>query len=71
MRHLRGISDDMVRQNGAELGKPSLTPFPMIEWEVRADPPIRRRKGEIVSRVADETVVPLKLWKHNRGKGLC
>jgi hypothetical protein len=60
----------MVRQIGAELGKPSLTSLPTTDWEGRADLPIRKRKGEIVSRVADEIVVPMKLWNHNRGKGL-
>jgi hypothetical protein len=30
----------------------------------RKDPPIRKRSGEIVGRVADETVVPVKSWKH-------
>jgi hypothetical protein len=69
--HLRGISDDMVRKNGAGLGKPSPASLPTDQvGGVREDSPIRKRKGEAAGRVADEAVVPVKLWKHNRGKGL-
>ena len=35
VRHLRGISDDMVRQIGTELGKPSLTSLPTIDVWMR------------------------------------
>jgi hypothetical protein len=56
------MSDDMVRQNGTELGKPSLT-HPV--QRMREEPSYKGRKSKEVGRVADDAV--LLLTSHESG----
>ena len=39
--------------------------------KVGEEPSYTETKEREAGRVADEAVVPVKLWKHNGGKGLC
>jgi len=65
------MSDDMVGKTGTGLGKPSLTCEPTDHVGGQRRFFYKETKWRIVGRVADEAVIPTKLWKHNRGKGLC
>ena len=74
MWRLRGMSDDMdgkIRDGTWEaLAGPTQAQY--ATWEgVGGDPSYKETKEREAGRVADEAVVPVKLWKHNRGKGLC
>jgi len=65
------MSDDMVGKTGTGLGKPSPTfrPTGQVGRERRFS--YKETKGRTVGRVTDGAVVPVKSWKHDRGKGLC